>query len=299
MIQNVEISTLNCRYESYRMQNKEAERILLSSIVEQGILEPLEGVDQDGGRVLLNGFKRLRCARKLSMEIVPYVSLANDPARGILSLLRVSNAKGLSILEQAALIDELKKTYQWSVSDIAQVLEKSKGWVSVRSGILTEMTEGVRQKLLNGEFPVYAYMYTLRQFMRINKISPSEIEGFINALAGKRISLRDIERLAQGYFRGSEDFRNQLTKGNVAWGLSRMKEPSATSPQCSPAERDLIQALDVLQKTMSRVLHKSQNNQLKSLSFKAQANLLTGGILRQMGPFRQSMEVLYAHTGEV
>jgi hypothetical protein len=31
----------------------------------------------------------------------------------------------------------------------------------------------------------------------------------------------------------------------------------------------------------------------------AQANLLVGGILRQMDPLKKSMEALYAHTGQV
>jgi hypothetical protein len=51
---------------------------------------------------VLNGFKRYRCARKLRLATVPYSSLGPDEAVGILSLLRTSNNRALSILEQAA-----------------------------------------------------------------------------------------------------------------------------------------------------------------------------------------------------
>ena len=80
----------------------------MASIAQRGIEEPLEGVEVQAGRVLLNGFKRYRCARKLRLATVPYSSLGQDEAVGILSLLRTSNHRALSILEQAAFIAELK-----------------------------------------------------------------------------------------------------------------------------------------------------------------------------------------------
>ena len=66
MIQNVEVSSFDLRYESYRLRHEGCEKALLCSITEYGIRDPLEGVDTKGRRILLNGFKRLRCARKLS-----------------------------------------------------------------------------------------------------------------------------------------------------------------------------------------------------------------------------------------
>ncbi len=75
MIQEVEISSLDLRYQSHRMKNARAEKKLLTSIQENGIREPLQGVDiatppspqSPQSRILLNGFKRYRCAKKLSM----------------------------------------------------------------------------------------------------------------------------------------------------------------------------------------------------------------------------------------
>ncbi|MFB3902904.1 MAG: hypothetical protein ACE15E_05575 [Acidobacteriota bacterium] len=62
MALEVELSSLDLRYESYRMRNPGLEARLLASIMERGIEEPLEGVDSPGGRLLLNGFKRYRSA---------------------------------------------------------------------------------------------------------------------------------------------------------------------------------------------------------------------------------------------
>ena len=85
MAQEVEISAFDLRYESYRMKNPALEARLLTSIHERGVEEPLEGVDAGERKILLNGFKRLRCARKLGIGYVPYVSLGDDEATGVIA----------------------------------------------------------------------------------------------------------------------------------------------------------------------------------------------------------------------
>jgi len=207
MVEQVEVSSLDVRYESCRMKSNSAEKVLLGSILEHGIREPLQGVDTNAGRILLDGFKRYRCAKRLGIGIVPYCSLGSDEALGIIELLRISNARSLSILEQARLIDELKTVHGMSNWEIAGSLEKSKSWVSVRSGIIGEMSECVRNKIFSGTFPVYSYMYTLRQFIRINCARKEEIDEFVKLVSGKHLSIREIELLAHGYFKGSEEFR--------------------------------------------------------------------------------------------
>ena len=233
MLMEVEISSLDLRYESYRMKNPGTEKTLLASIHENGIRDPLQGVDTPQGRILLDGFKRYRCAKKLAIEIVPYFSLGNDEAFGIIELIRLSNSKSLNILEQSKLIDELKTVHRMCPSDIARLLEKSKSWVSVRVGIIGEMSRSVISKIMSGEFPVYSYMYTLRQFRRINCVKDEEIDDFVNSVAGKNLSIRDLDLLAHGYFKGGEEFREQIKSGKVLWGLKRMKETVPQSTDCT------------------------------------------------------------------
>jgi hypothetical protein len=79
---------LDLRYESFRLKVPALEERLLSSLLQRGIEEPLEGVESNETKVLLNGFKRYRCARKLRLATVPYRSLGRDEAAAILGLLR-------------------------------------------------------------------------------------------------------------------------------------------------------------------------------------------------------------------
>ncbi len=84
-----------------------AKRALLASIAQRGIEDPLEGVDTPDGRFLLNGFKRYRCARKLGIDCVPYVSLGEEEAAGILQLMRSRPTRRCRLLEQARFVVDL------------------------------------------------------------------------------------------------------------------------------------------------------------------------------------------------
>lgn len=298
MAQEIELSTLDLRYESFRMKNEALEARLLSSIAQSGIEEPLEGVARQGVCILLNGFKRYRCARKLGIEMAPYTSLGEDEAVGIMSLLRTSNNKTLSILEQAGFIDELKNLHRMGVTEIATELSRSKAWVSMRLGFIGEMSAKVRQKLFAGAFPVYPYMYTLRQFMRMNGVKKSEVEDFVVALSGKRLSVRDIEQLAHGYFRGPESFREEIRSGNIALSLDRMRRVSADHDGCNDFERALLKDLEITQKYMQRVMGKATDRRLLTRSFHAQANLLTAGILSRASAFFQALRGLHDRSGQ-
>jgi hypothetical protein len=298
MILQVEISSFDLRFEDHRLRNQATERILLASISEKGVRDPLQGVDMGDNRILLNGFKRYRCAKKLGIGIVPYMSLSNDTGAGIIELLRMSNEKGLSILEQARLITELKEGHQMSTADIACLLEKSKAWVSVRSGITNEMSQFVMEKILRGQFPVYAYMYILRPFIRINRVKREEIDEFVGLAAGHKLSIRDIELLAKGYFKGSAELRQQLAKGDIAMGLAGLRSATGKSNDCTAAEQTMLRDLERTQWHMRRITVRCKETLFKTGAFFAQANLLTGGILRQMDLFARAVREFHDRSGK-
>jgi hypothetical protein len=251
--QDVEIGSFDLRYQDCRMRHAGVERSLLVSILEHGIREPLQGVDCGEVRILLNGFKRYRCARKLGIEVVPYESLGDDEAFGLIQLIRIANARSLGMLEQARLIDELRSAHKMAVSEIATLLERSPSWVSMRVGIIREMSQCVTDKIFSGDFPVYSYMYTLRRFIRMKEARKDEVDEFVRAVSGKGLSIRDIDLLAHGYFRGSREFREQVLRGDVTWGLKRMKEGARQDDGCTGFERKMVQDLETTQKYIQRV----------------------------------------------
>ena len=250
--------------------------------------------------MLLNGFKRWRCARKLGLAAVPYASLGKDAALGIVALLRASNDRALALLEQAGFVDELKRVHAMNVAEIAEALSRSVGWVSMRLGLLGEMPPLVRQKLFAGAFPVYAYMYSIRPFMRMNGAGREEVEQLVAALSGKRLSVRDLDHLAQGYFRGPEALREQIRSGNVALPLERLKRAAdAGAPGCTPLEQAMLKDIEIAQKYLQRVSARSADRRLQSAAFRAQAHLLLSGVLSRAPAFLQSVRQLHDRCGQV
>ena len=288
----VEVTDFDLRYEGCRLKQAGLEERLLGSIAERGIEEAVEGVEVGGRHVLLNGFKRYRCARKLRLGMVPYVSLGRDEAAGIIALLRTSNARSLSILEQAAFLDELKNARGLSAAQIAVELSRSKAWVSLRLGLFSQMSAAVRQKLFAGAFPVYAYMYTLRPFMRLNG-GAKEVEAFVVAVSGQGLSVREIGQLAHGYFRGPESLRAEIGRGQVALALAGMKAAAPVADGCSEFERGMLRELEMANRSMLRVKARSEDQRLESGPFHAQAHLLTEGILRRADGFVAAVRRLH------
>jgi len=295
----VELASLDLRYESFRLKQPALEERLLAAILQRGIEEPLEGVEVRQTKVLLNGFKRYRCARQLRLATVPFSSLGGDEATAILGLLKLSNNRTLSILEQAAFIGELKHARGLNVAQIAAELSRSKSWVTMRLGLLAEMSEAVRRQLFAGAFPVYSYMYLMRQFMRMNGVKAEQIDAFVLATSGHGLSVREIEQLAHGFFRGPDSFRQEVLKGNLALPLARMRQMPQSPDACSEFERVLLGDLDLTQKYMQRVMGKSQEqNKLTSRAFHAQCHLLTGGILSRARAFFHTLRQLHDRNGQ-
>ena len=297
MSETVERTSLDLRYQTYRLRNDAAEARLLASIAERDIEQPLTGVDTPQGRLLLDGFKRYRCATKLGIECVPYVSLGEQETAGIAALVRAKQ-KTLSILEQARFVVDLLSLHDMSMADVAEMLSRSKAWVSMRRGLLAEMSEPLQAILFRGAFPVYSYMYTLRPFMRMNGVTQDDIERFVKAVSGQRLSVREIELLADGYFRGPASLRQEIDQGNWQWSLQQMQAVPEDAEACNDTERVLLADLQQLLKSIGRVMARCDDERLQSRAFHAQANLLLAGLLSRRESFFNKMEEFHDRSGQ-
>jgi hypothetical protein len=65
-VEQIEISSLDLRYESYRMRHEGAEKALLCSISDYGIRDPLEGVDTGGDTRINTGQAQTGLTQRIS-----------------------------------------------------------------------------------------------------------------------------------------------------------------------------------------------------------------------------------------
>lgn len=294
MTESVELSSLDLRYQGYRQRDSAREARLLASIAERGIEDPLEGIDTPNARFLLNGFKRYRCAKKLGIQAVPYQSLGNEEATGIVNLMRVSTSKGLGILEQARFITDLLTLHGMSLAEVAQTLGRSKGWVTMRRGLLDQMSEPIQDMLFAGRFPVYCYLYTLAPFRRMNGAA---VERFMQAVSGQRFSVRDIELLARGYFQGPDSLRGAIESGKLGWSLKQLKSVPEDTEGCTEFERLMLRDLELAGKHLKRAAAKCQDPRLASRAFHAQAHLLSGSLLTSLPSLQERIKEFHDRCG--
>ncbi len=212
---DLELIHLDLRYEGYRLPHSGLEATLLASIAREGIREPLRGVICAQVPIVLDGFKRCRCARQLHLHVVPFASWGSDEVVGIFELLRAARPHSLSMLEEARFVNRLHAERGLTVSEIAEQLGRSQAWVSLRLGLLKELSPVVSEALFTGAFPVYSYLYTLRPLRRMKGVSGADLDQFVRALGGQKLSVRQIQGLAHGFFRGPEAFREQTVATTV------------------------------------------------------------------------------------
>ncbi|NDF13258.1 MAG: hypothetical protein EB060_10660 [Proteobacteria bacterium] len=295
----VEVNQLDRKHERHRQKSEGREKQLLVSILNEGIQEPLQGVMGSSGQaILLDGFKRLRCALKAGIAVVPFLVIGEDEATAIIQMLKISNAKSLSLLEQAAFVDELKSVHGLSVAEIAHRLQRSKAWVLVRLQTLSSMSEAASGAILSGQFPLYSYLYTLHPFRRLTgSASKAEVDEFVKLSSGRGLSTRDIELLSDAYFRGGEPMRSQLKNGDLSWCLQELRErerlKTAGGALLSDAENKLIRELEILQGIMGRLTLKLARHNGGADSFRVQAEVLAGGTLGRIEKLREVLGGFY------
>lgn len=211
--------------------------------------------------------------------------------------MRASTDKALGILEQARFLVDLLTVHGLRLAEVADTLGRSKAWVSMRRSLLAEMSPAIQELLFRGAFPVYSYMYTLRTFRRMNGVTQDQLERFMTAVAGQRLSVRDIERLARAYFQGPASLREAIEAGQLNWPLEQMRRVPDDVEGCSEVERTLLQDLQTTIKSLRRVVTKSQDARLQSQAFHAQAHLLSGGLLSMWDSFRERTQVFHDRCG--
>ena len=295
----VEIERIDLSFESFRLRDRGRERQLLLSISERGVMEPLQGVwGADGWFMLLDGFKRYRAACHLNIGAVECIGIADDVVTGILKLIRTSNDLSPHLIEQSRLVTELRDKYSMSTHQIAEHLDRSPAWVSMRLGLLTEMSETVKKAVFSGRFPARSFMYTMRQFTRVRKVPPEDVDRFVSAVSGKRLSGRSVDQLARAYFQGGSHFREQILKGNFGWTLDRMEkmEQGRASDSAVMGEKELglLRDLEIAQKYEGRIIRRSLEEITEAKgAFYAEAELLSGGIIRQADAYREAVRRIH------
>lgn len=281
----VDITRINIKNEGLKLKNKKAEKDLLSSISEHGIKDPLIGLFEKDIFILIDGFKRYRCCKKLQVNIIPIEVIGNDEANCFIKTLKISNAKSLHILEQARFIKQLRDNHNMTIESIGHSLGKSRFWVSSRLRLLQSLSPLVERKIFDGSFPVYNAMGLLHQVKNKSFANNNEIDEFVTAVSGKGLTINDINLLGEGYFKGGNEFKKQIQNGHFAWTINKLKDANKHELNLSDNGKRILSDLEIITKYIGRIIFKlpkqQNNNEIYSMG-----GLLAEGILNKLDKFQ-------------
>ena len=296
----VELQYIDNRLAHTRLKNNSAEKLLLLSIQQQNILQPLLVVQQQNQQhcVLLDGFKRYRCAQKLGINIAAVDVIGTDVVCGIVTLLQRNASKGLTTFEQAALVDELHRNHSMNIYDIAKSLQHSPSWVSKRLGLFDDLSDLVREKIMSGAFPIRAYMYQIRVFTRVHKVSASSVDACVKALSGKQLSTRELAILIPAYFTGKKELQELIDKGDVHKVLTLIKDsvPSVTTA-VTPKEHTLVMLLKRIVRDIRYMCNRSKSiNECNELADLNNINIWCAELKMLFPQLQKTVQDLYDNT---
>ena len=301
-METIELNRLDLRLEHTRTRNTVVEQALLESIAVRGILDPLHvaGGAAEQEYILLDGFKRYRCARKLGIGMAPAECIGGDLATGILAIIRRGEyGSGVTELEQAALIEELHKRCGLSIYDIALELGRSPSWVSMRLGMFEELSPLVHEKIMSGAFPARAYLYGIKGFTRVNKDSSRRVDDFVAATSGKGLSTRELFVLSGAYFAGGSVIERLIREGDVRRALRLLSaDPQGSEdPALSERERQFIKDLAATSAGINRIIGNAAHGSEGAAAFMQYINLWSNSILKRLEEFKAVIHELY-HRSE-
>jgi hypothetical protein len=163
----------------------------------------------------------------------------------------------------------------------------------MRFGLIERMSPAIKKEIISGRFPVRSYMYTLRVFTRVN--TAKNVNAFVKAVSGKGLSIREIEILAGGYFKGGRELKAQILEGNIDWTLRQLKreEPAPLKAVEDKALKDLKLAEGCIR----RIPYKITDPRLETEEFFKAAKPVILTILKKLKFFRETLEEFHGYTG--
>lgn len=292
-MEKVEIQQINRQFEYLRLKDPRKEERLLGEILEKGLSEPLACLLKKDEWILLDGFKRLRCCKKLKIHRVEVMNLGADESEAMLSVLKRITVEPVHMIEQAGMVEYLHSQAGMGISEIARYLNRSPAWVSVRVGLISQMSKTVREAVFSGKIPIRSVMYRLKGFTRV-KGQGKEMDEFVGCVAGQGLSGRQVDDLAKAYFQEENPLmREQIRQGKLTWTLNQMKAMGEESQSKTESSESMeIKRLEWLYRSMQKVTYSFKPAEVKEKGLWSEADKTMKAILNLMPGCQKVLEEL-------
>lgn len=141
---SVPLGELGSGLSALRLCRPASDEHLRRSLEQRGQLTALTAFDDDGQLQLIDGFKRLRGARRLGWKHLRVRVLELDAASATAAIIALHEHRGLSELEESWIVRSLCREHGLSQGAAARLMSRHKSWVSRRLLLVEALDEAVQ-----------------------------------------------------------------------------------------------------------------------------------------------------------
>ena len=194
------LSSLDERYERLRVRDPRRETQLMASLDEQGQQDAIIVVDEAEGRyVIVDGHKRVRALRRLRRDTVKAMVWEAGTSQALAAAYRGANRQGYNAIEDGWLVYELHRVGGWDLGKTAAELGRSKSWASRRLGLVEGLPECLAEAITSGRVGAHAAANHLVALPRGND---PEGRRLVERVCALELTERQIQALC-GHYRAA------------------------------------------------------------------------------------------------
>ncbi len=250
-IRQVALQGLDLSLARLRQLPQAAVREKTESLRRQGQLSPLVAAQQDGALVLVDGFLRYQAAKKLGLESMLVAVVQLSAAQMKAQLYLRNRERGLQLLEECQLVQELCDADGLSQIEVADLLERHKSWVSRRLALFRSLSHHLLTHDVLGGLPGGAIRRLAQLHARNQEqlMAVADRDGIGPQAIG---ALADLLRRAPDQTARSYVFDHP----REALALARARPATTDDPRLTVAGRELLTLLSTSRQIGLRIVRR-------------------------------------------
>jgi len=196
------LTMLDERYARLRVAQPRQSRSMEESMRRYGQLSPLVVCHRGEQLAVVDGYKRLRAARRLALDSLTVRVLALGERAAVAAVYGLNRGgRGLLDLEEALVVRELIREQGMTQAEVGEILGHDKSWVSRRLMLVERLCDEVRDDVRVGLIPVTV----AREVARLPRGKQPEVAAAVHRHG---LTTRDAALLVQ-LFEGTTDRAQQ------------------------------------------------------------------------------------------
>lgn len=184
------LTRISERFGYLRIINPQADKAMLRSMEKYGQMTPVVVSRMEKGRYeMLDGFKRLRAGRTLSLPSLNARILDLGIRAGKVALMQLNwIGKSISSMEEAMVVHSLYHEEGLSQVEIATLLGRHKSWVCRRVSLIERLSDEVQENIRLGLLPI-------SMGVELSKLQRSNQEALLETIRKHHLTWRETRKM--------------------------------------------------------------------------------------------------------